>query len=155
MKRIGRTLLVMTMLDRRADAPSTSQTRASIASHRASFDASIERELRRGASLGLSLPSQMWDVLNVLVERELRHATVTTEQTLLTAAPIFGVFRSARFERRLTWLIRRGFIRREKSTLRPTVAGIAAVRPISSLPGSQRPSQDFLRELRRGEIGTL
>ena len=145
----------MTMLDRRADAPSTSQTRASIASHRASFDASIERELRRGAALGMSLPSPMWDVLNVLVERELRLATATTEQTLLTAVPIFGLFRNARFERRLSWLLQRGFVRRERGTLRPTVAGIAAVRPVSSLPGSQRPSQELLRQLRRGEIGTL
>lgn len=145
----------MTIVDRRIEAPSHAPTRASIASHRASFDASIERELRGGAALGMSLPSPMWDVLNVLVERELRLATTTTEQTLLTAVPIFGLFRSARCERRLTWLLRRGFVRRERSTLRPTVAGIAAVRPISSLPGSQRPSMELLRELRRGEIGTV
>lgn len=145
----------MTFLDGRIEAPSQAQTRASIASHRASFDASIERELRQGATLGLNLPSPMWEVLNVLVERELRHVTPTTEQALLTAVPIFGYFRNARFEHRLTWLLQRGFARRERGMLRPTVAGIAAVRPLSSLPGSQRPSHELLRELRRGEIGTV
>lgn len=145
----------MTILDGRTAAPSRVLTRTSLAGNRVAIDATVERELRRGATLGMGLPSPMWDVLNVLVERELRHATVSTEQELLDAAPIFGLFRSARFERRLTWLLRRGLVRRERSILRPTVAGIAAVRPLSSLPGSQRPAPELLRELRRGEIGTF
>ncbi|OJU40394.1 MAG: hypothetical protein BGN97_11150 [Microbacterium sp. 69-10] len=145
----------MTILAGHTDAPTRARTRASIANHRTSFEASIERELRHGATLGMSLPSRLWDVLNVLVEREISHPGATNELKLLEAVPIFGLLRGPRFERRLTRLLRSGLVRRERTTLRPTVAGIAAVRPIASLPGSQRPSQELLRELRRGEIGRI
>lgn len=125
------------------------------AAHRSALDASIERELRRGEAAGSAIARVHWDLLDALVEYELKHPTPATEITLSGVAPIFGVLRGIRFQRRLAWLIQHGFARRERASLRPTVAGIAAVRPFSSLPGSHRPSQGLLRDLRRGEIGRI
>lgn len=122
---------------------------------REALDASIERELRRGELAGANLDARRWDVLDALVQSELRSAEPTTEDSLFAATPIFGILRGPRFRRRLGWLLNAGLIRRDRMWLRPTVAGIAAVRPFSSLPGSQRPPQDVLRALRRGEIGTI
>ncbi len=96
-----------------------------------------------------------WDVLSTLVERELQQPEPTTEEALFAATPIFGMLRGPRFRRRLEWLIHAGLVRRERKWIRPTVAGVAAVRPFSALPRSQRPSQDLLRALRRAEIGTI
>gem|GEM_PF-3148537 len=78
----------------------------------------------------------------------------TTEESLQAATPLFGVFRATRFQRRLEHAVKLGLVRRERLTLRPTVAGIAAVRPSSS-PGFLEFEQQKLRELRDAEIGRI
>ncbi|MFD5224623.1 hypothetical protein ACFWHT_03290 [Microbacterium sp. NPDC058342] len=144
----------MTILDERRAAPSR-PVQAERTARRNALDASIERELRKGEGTGHTLHARHWDLLNTLIEYELQQPAPATEATLFAATPIFGPFRGMRFQQRLTWLLRLGLVRRERSSLRPTLAGFGAARPFSTLPGSLRPPQALLRELRRGEIGSL
>lgn len=139
----------VSIIDERAGAAAFRSRSA----RRDAFDAGIERELRRGELQGMVLPRALWDMLNTVVERELQQPSPVTEESLYAATPFSGTFRGARFRRRLEWLVQRGFVRREGDTVRPTVAGLAAVRPFSALPGVHRPPLDLLRALRRGEEG--
>lgn len=144
----------MRSLEERAN-PAPASAPPARAGRRAALDASIERELRRGEKLGGVLKPQLRDVLNVLVEHELQQEHPATEESLIAASPIFGLFRTARFQHRLARLMQLGLARWDHLTVRPTVAGIGALRPPSALPGSHRPPQNLLRALRRDEIGTL
>lgn len=73
-----------------------------------------------------------WEVLNVLVERELHQPHPTEMESLFIATVHSGVFRRIRFNRLLEWLVQWRYVIRQGTVLRPTVAGIAAARPWSS-----------------------
>lgn len=119
------------------------------------LDATIDRELRRGEVGQQVLRSQRRDLLRSIVERELVHSQPPSEATLYVLRRPSGPFRATLFRRRLDWLIAHRFVRRERDLLRPTVAGIGAVRPMREVGTLPQPLRDRLRLLRRDEIGTL
>ncbi|QMU96565.1 hypothetical protein FVO59_04585 [Microbacterium esteraromaticum] len=92
----------------------------------------IEREVLRGSADGARLPRDLWEILNTMVERELQQPEPPTEESLYAASTISGPFRARRFRRRLEQLIRLDLAQRQGQWVRPTVAGIAAVRPLWS-----------------------
>jgi len=124
-------------------------------SRRTALDASIRRELQRGESARVHLRTKLKKLLDVLVEHEMTRTEPVTEATLQAKTPMHGLFRTARFQRRLDDLIRLKLARRDKLSVRPTVAGIAAAERVAALSESHTAPQELLRALRRGEIGTV
>lgn len=116
------------------------------------LDASIDRELQRGRSQG-TLPMKLRSILDVIVSHETECAAPLNAATLGAIAPVAGALATFRHDRRVNTLVRLGLLRRDKLTIRPTVAGIGVVRPTAL--ELARVSRDILRELRRGEIGVL
>lgn len=92
----------------------------------------IYRELLRGSADGALLHRHAWEILNTMVEREMQQPEPPTEESLFAASTIGGPLHARRFRRRVDQLVRRGLAQREKHWVRPTVAGVAAVRPLWS-----------------------
>lgn len=92
----------------------------------------LERELLRGSADGALLHRHTWEILNTMVERELQQPDPPTEESLFAASTIGGPLRARRFRRRLDQLVRLGLAQRQERWVRPTVAGVAAVRPLWS-----------------------
>jgi len=92
-----------------------------------SVDAEVLTELRRGSTFGRTLTRPMRELLNMLVADE-----TTPEQVLLEGGHVFDPFRRARIRNRVNRLIAMRFVSREGGNLRPTIAGIGAVRPLST-----------------------
>jgi len=122
---------------------------------RAALDVSIDDELLRGELRGAALADSLRGTLAILVEHELSRSEPLDEHAFLSAGALAGLFAGARRRRRLEALIGMNFVRRTDGGLRPTVAGIAAIRPTSAQPASGRPSRELLRALRRAEIGGI
>ncbi|MGB4136023.1 MAG: hypothetical protein WA971_05640 [Microbacterium sp.] len=130
-------------------------TRANVVTVRRRLDEGIERELQRGGTFGVSLNGHLWGLLNTLVERELQQPTPTSEDSLLAASTLGGPFRVVRFRRHLGTLIQLGYARRTPAALHPTIRGIGAVRPFSTVDVPHRLPVDKLRSLRQAELGVL
>ncbi|WP_067197570.1 hypothetical protein [Microbacterium sp. XT11] len=122
---------------------------------RAALDVSIDDELLRGELRGPSLPDAVRGTLSLLVEHELAGEEPLTEKAFLAAGPLIGTLSAARRRRRLEALVEMNLARRDADRVRPTVAGIAAVRPVSTAPADERPARELLRRLRRGEIDSI
>jgi len=145
------------------------------------LDASVETELYVGATFGRTLSTRLWRELSTLVDRELTQPQPTTWSSLFAASTIIGPFRARRFERCIEHLVAMQFARREsagsagEAAIRPTVRGIAAVRPFCTVPNApalldvpseagtsgargvraaHRPPQGILRALRAGELAS-
>jgi hypothetical protein len=91
----------------------------------------------------------------LLVEHELTREEPLTEKAFLGAGPLIGALATSRRRRRLEALIEMNLARRDADRVRPTVAGIAAVRPLSAASAEERPARELLRGLRRGEIDSI
>ena len=122
---------------------------------RSALDVSIDDELQRGEVRGAELAESLRGTLTILVERELADAEPLTEKSLVATGPIKGLFPAGRRVRRLEALIDMSLARRDGDDVHPTVAGVAAIRRISALPESERPSRALLRMLRQAEIGSI
>lgn len=116
------------------------------------LDASIDREIRRGRSQG-ELSVKLRSILDVIVSHETERSAPLNAASLSVIAPVAGAMAAFRHDRRVNTLIRLGLLRRDKLTIRPTVAGVGTVRPTER--DLARVPRDLLRELRRGEIGVL
>ena len=92
-----------------------------------SVDAEVLTELRRGSTFGRTLTRPMRELLNMLVADE-----TTPERVLLEGGHVFDPFRRARIRNRVNRLIAMRFVSRDGDNLRPTIAGIGAVRPLST-----------------------
>ncbi|WP_424937386.1 MULTISPECIES: hypothetical protein [Bacteria] len=92
-----------------------------------SIDAEVLTELRRGSTFGRTLTRPMRELLNMLVADE-----ATPEQNVLGGGHPLVPFRRARIRNRVNRLIAMRFVHREGGNLRPTIAGIGAVRPLST-----------------------
>lgn len=110
------------------------------------LDADVRRELRRGETFAVILPSRLWPLLDSIVAEG-----GIEEQALLEATGRSGVLRRRLAKRHIEQLCTLGYVRRLGARLVPTVSGIGAVRPFVSLQLGGSTLQK-LRELRRGEI---
>lgn len=118
---------------------------------RAALDLSVDEELVRGELRGDALAAPLRNDLAILVDHELKREQLT-EKRFLSAGLRFGVFTAGR-RRHLDALIEMSLARRDEGAVRPTVAGIAAVRRPAA--GGEMPSREVLRALRLAEIGSL
>ena len=122
---------------------------------RAALDVSIDDELLRGELRGAELSAAHREILAELVEHELSGRGPVSERKLARSRGWGGLFGGMRRARGVEALLGMTLARRVGDDVRPTVAGIAAIRRISELPPSEHPPRDLLRFLRRAEIGSI
>ncbi|MDR6868927.1 hypothetical protein J2Y69_003553 [Microbacterium resistens] len=89
------------------------------------FDTRLVSELRRGSTFGRTLTQPMRDLLDSLVVPEL-----VREESIIDAGHTLDPFRRVRNRNRINRLIAMRFVRRDGGFLRPTIAGIGAIRPL-------------------------
>lgn len=120
-----------------------------------SLDLSIERQRMRGIAASESLSRGERGILEKLVANAYARAESYREATLEAACAPSGLFRLTRFQRWLDSLRAKGLVRYDRLTIRPTVAGMAALLGREGASSTDPTSEELMRTLRRAEIGTL
>ncbi|MDR6868928.1 hypothetical protein J2Y69_003554 [Microbacterium resistens] len=92
------------------------------------IDSAVLSELRRGSTFGRTLTQPMRDLLDSLVVPEL-----VREESIIDAGHTLDPFRRVRNRNRINRLIAMRFVQREGEYIRPTIAGIGAVRPLAAV----------------------
>lgn len=118
------------------------------------LDQSVERARVRGIEAAHTLSDGEHRILDALLEAEASSIAFLDEASLQVACSARRGIKRWRFQASLTKLLSGELIRRERSTIRITVAGVAAF-AVQRASAWDDISMPRLRNMRRSEIGTL